>query len=137
MGRAIKALSDPNGPEGDGFNPKQEAVALSLASGSTLEGAAKKSSVGVTTIKTWLANPAFARRVQELRAEMTTRAMSKLIDGMSFAASTLRELLSADSEQVRLSAARSVIELACKLRDTVELEQRVAALEARREGRSR
>jgi len=136
MGRAIKALSDPNGPA-DALAPKREAVALALASGSTLENAAKKAGVGTTTVKTWLTSDGFVRRVQQLRAEMTTRAMSKLIDGMSFAASTLRELLSADSEQVRLSAARSVIELACKLRDTVELEQRLAALEARRDGRSK
>jgi hypothetical protein len=37
---------------------------------------------------------------------------------------------SAGSESVRLGAARAVIELGCKLRKTVELTERLAAMEA-------
>jgi hypothetical protein len=44
---------------------------------------------------------------------------------------TLQE--SATSEAVRLGAARAIIELGCKLREAVELTERLAALEARLE----
>lgn len=84
--------------------------------------------------KTWLATqPALTGRVTELRAEMTSRALGRLVDGMAFAADTLRKLLTAKSEMVRLSAARTVLELATRLRETVELEERLAVLEHRQE----
>ena len=44
---------------------------------------------------------------------------------------TLQE--SASSESVRLGAARAIIELGCTLRETVELTERIAALEAQLE----
>jgi hypothetical protein len=43
----------------------------------------------------------------------------------------------AKSESVRLYAARSVLELGVKLRESVELEERLSALEAAREASSR
>jgi hypothetical protein len=48
---------------------------------------------------------------------------------MADAAAKLRELLTAESETVRLGAARALLELGVKLREGVELEQRVADLE--------
>lgn len=49
---------------------------------------------------------------------------------MAFAADAIRKLLTAKSEAVRLSAARAVIELGTKLRESVELEERISALES-------
>jgi hypothetical protein len=46
------------------------------------------------------------------------------------AADTLRALLRAKSRSVRLGAARAILELGTRLRESVELEQRIAALEA-------
>jgi hypothetical protein len=43
-------------------------------------------------------------------------------------------LLRAKSRSVRLGAARAILELGTKLRESVELEQRIAALEAGRAG---
>lgn len=120
----------PNDAENGALSARQEAVALGVASGLSLAAAARKSKVGVPTAKTWSATmPAFRRRVQELRAEMTSRALGRLADGMAFAADTLRKLLTAKSEMVRLSAARSVLELGNKLRESVELEERLQTLE--------
>jgi hypothetical protein len=100
-----------------------------LAAGTTLRVACRKDNVGETTVKRWLKDPLFLRRVTELRSEMTNRALGRLCDGMAFAADALRKLLSAESESVRLGAARAVLELGTKLRESVELEQRVTALE--------
>jgi hypothetical protein len=127
-----------NGPVSEGFlTPRQEAAALALASGRTLQEAARESGAGERTIKTWTATlPAFTRRVTGLRAEMTSRALGRLLEGMASAADTLDYLSrKGKSEMVRLGAARSVLELASRLRETVELEERIAALEGRQDQR--
>jgi hypothetical protein len=120
-----------NGPENGVLSPKQEAAALALAAGRTQDQAARASGAGTRTIKTWVATvPAFGRRVTELRAEMTSRALGRLVDGMASAADMLGFLSrKGKSEMVRLSAARAVLELGSRLRESVELEKRIAALE--------
>jgi len=119
------------GTENRVLTPKQEAAAVALASGCTIEVAAREAGAGVRTIKTWLANlPAFSQRVQDLRGEMTGRALGALIANMSSAAETLGYLCrKAKSEMARLSAARAVLELSTKLRETTELAARIEALE--------
>jgi hypothetical protein len=121
------------------LTPKQEQVAVSLASGCTIEVAARQCGAAVRTIKGWLANiPDFKRRVDELRSEMTRQALGRLVDSMTSAADTLGYLSrQAKSETVRLYAARSVLELGVKLRESVELEERLAALEAAQPAPSR
>lgn len=118
-------------PTGPDLPPKQEAAALALARGQSLKEAAKASGAGERTIKTWTATvPAFGRRVSELRGELTAQALGRLVDGMTSAADTLGFLArKGKSETVRLMAARAVLELGTKLREAVELEQRIAALE--------
>ncbi len=123
--------SAPNGPENTALSPRQEAVAISVAAGMTLAAASRKAGVGERTVKTWSGTcPAFRRRVMELRSEMTTQALGRLVDGMTSAADTLGYLArNARSETVRLGAARAVLELATKLRESIELEERIARLE--------
>lgn len=121
-----------NSPTKGPLPAKQESAALSLAAGMTQETAAEESGAGVRTIKTWLATrPVFRSRIRFLRAEMTNRALGRLTDQMVSAATTLGYLsVHATSESTRLSAARAVIELGTRLRETVELEERIAALES-------
>jgi len=127
------AQTIPSDTETPALSPRQEAVALGVASGLSLADAARKAKVGVPTAKHWSATlPAFRRRVQELRAEMTSQALGRLIDNMASASDTLGYLSrKGKSEMVRLSAARAVLELASKTRETVELEVRLRALEER------
>jgi hypothetical protein len=54
-----------------------------------------------------------------------------MASAMTEAADVLRALLKAEGETVRLGAARSLLDLGVKLRDAVELEHRLAALETR------
>jgi hypothetical protein len=107
-----------------------DALALALAAGDSIAAAAAKAGMGERTAYRRLADPDFRRRVAELRAEMIGRALGKLADGMTEAADVLRQLLAGQTPPaVRLGAARSILELGVKLRESVELEQRVAALE--------
>jgi hypothetical protein len=111
------------------------ALLLALASGQTVRDAARAAGIGERTATRRVADPDFRRRVGELRAEMIGRALGKMADGMADAADRLRQLLQAESEGVCLGAAKALLELSVKLRDSVEIEERLAALERREDGR--
>lgn len=123
----------PNSPENGTLTPRQEGAALALARGLSLPDAARESRAGVRTIKSWTASlPAFSRRVQQLRSEMTGRALGKLADNMASAADTLGYLArKAKSETIRLGASRAILELGVKFRESTELAERITALESR------
>jgi len=104
-------------------------LALALAGGDTVAEAASKAGVSERTAHRRLADLGFRRRVAELRAAAVERATGKLADSMAEAADVLRQLLAAQSESVRLGACRAALELGVKLRESIDLEQRLAALE--------
>jgi hypothetical protein len=61
---------------------------------------------------------------------MYERALGRLAEGTVGSALTLRQLcLKGKSETVRLAAARTLLEQATKVRESVEFEQRLQALE--------
>jgi len=105
-----------------------EALALAVASGQTLRDAAQQAGIGERTASRRWADPAFRRRVSELRGDMVRRSLRRMADGMTEAADVLRQLLAAQSESVRLGAARSLLELGGKLRESVELEEEIGEL---------
>jgi transposase len=102
-----------------------------LAAGATVREAAKRAGVGERTAYRRLADPAYRRRVTEARAEMVSRALGKLADGAAEAVETLRALLRSDSDSARLGAARCILETGNRLRESVEMEQRLTDLEKR------
>ena len=109
-------------------------LVLALACGATPESAAQKAGLSLRTVYRRLAQPLFREQVHQVRTEMVRRAAG-LFTAAGMASlktfTTLQE--SASSEAVRLGAARAIIELGCKLREAVELMERLAALEARLE----
>ena len=61
---------------------------------------------------------------------MIGQALGRMADGMSGAADALRKLLKAKSESVRLGACRAMLELGVKLREAVDHEERLQAVES-------
>jgi hypothetical protein len=108
---------------------RDDALAVALAAGQTLRDAAVAAGIGERTATRRWTDPAFRQRVAGLRAAAVERAVGKLADATTEAADVLRKLLAAESESVRLSASRTLMELTARLRESVELEQRIAALE--------
>jgi HEAT repeat protein len=106
-----------------------EVLAAGLASGQTVRAAAATANVSERTAARRWAQPAFRRRVAELQHDMVGRCLGRMAEGMPAAADTLRQLLTAKSESVRLGAARAMLELGIRVQDTVELSERIAALE--------
>jgi hypothetical protein len=118
-----------------GRKKKADAVlVVALACGASPESAAQKAGLSVRTVHRRQADPAFRAQVNAVRADMVRRAANLFTAASMPAIKTITTLQeSATSEAVRLGAARAIIELGCKLRETVALMERLAALEERLE----
>lgn len=111
------------------------AILMALACGATIEGAAVKAGVGPGTVRRRLANPTFAKQLQDIRAAMVQRTAAVLTAAASEAVKTMLELQSpASPPGIRLGAARAIIELGVRLRDAAELQDRISALEQQLSG---
>jgi len=109
---------------------KGDAVLIAmLASGSTITDAAKSAGVSERTARRRMGEQEFCCLVNEARAALVSEATGALAASMSDAASTLKELLKAQSDRTRLAAARSIIWLGIKAREASELEGRLLELE--------
>lgn len=62
---------------------------------------------------------------------MVARAVGRLSDAAVKAVETLVKLLDSESATAQLGAARSILELGTKLRESTEFEQRISDLEER------
>ena len=102
-----------------------------LARGGTAKAAARSSGYSVRQVFRLLADAAFAREVTEARTKLSERSAALLTASSAAAVHTLRKLLKGESEQVRLGAARAILELSHKLVDTAKLLERVEILEQR------
>jgi hypothetical protein len=116
---------------GSGRKNADEAQAIALASGQTLRDAAAAAGISERTAARRWADDAFRCRIAKPRAEMMERTLGLLVDGMAEGAEMLRALLKAESESVRLGAARSLVELPLRVREHTELEERLRFLEYR------
>jgi len=116
-------------PRGSRKNADAKLVAL-LASGSTVETAAKRAGISPSTVFRRLRSPDFKARIDEARADLVERTLGRLTRLSTKAAETLGELLGqADRDAVRRQAARDVLVLLLRLRDHTDIEERLAAIE--------
>ena len=107
-----------------------EALMIALACGSTVEAAAAKAGLARRTAHRRLNDPAFRQQLQEFRCQMVERSSAMLSASGMEAAKTLLSLMERSiPHAIRLGAARAVLELGMKLRELLEVEQRLAALE--------
>ncbi len=109
-------------------------LVLAIAAGLSTRQAAEQAGVAETTVYRRLHDPDFQRQVTEAKAATLQQTADRLSAASLKAVSTLLALLSARSESTRLGAARAILELAAKFRETANLEVRIAALEAYRDG---
>jgi hypothetical protein len=105
------------------------ALVVALAGGATVQEAARAAGVSERTVYRRLEDGTFRHAVAEARSGLIGRAAGVLARVCAAAAMTLADLLEAESETVRLGACRSILELGVKLRESEELERRLAELE--------
>ena len=106
-------------------------LVMALASGLSNRQVAQQAGCSERTVARRLADPAFRRRVDEARAATIAQTAAQLTAAGLAAVRTFLKLLDAESESVQLGAAKAILELGGKLRETQELEAQVRALEER------
>jgi hypothetical protein len=108
------------------------ALVLALARGDSQRDAARSTGVGLRTITRRMRDTGFVAAVQVERARLVQRAIGRLADSAAGFADVLRDVACdpAAPAHARVSAARAGLELGARLRETEELEQRLARLEA-------
>jgi hypothetical protein len=115
----------------------EDALLLALACGASVESAARQCQLSERTVYRRLAAPAFQQQLRAVRADMVQRAAGLLTAAALEAVKTLVALQKETvPAAVRLGAARAILELGVKLRETAELAERIAALEAKLTGAS-
>jgi HEAT repeat protein len=116
------------------WTAKQERVALLVAAGRSIKAAAEEAEVGERTAHTWLDDPAYRGLVHYLRSRLLDEAVGRLAGAANAAVATLVELLDDESPTVRLRAATGVLDALLRVREHVELSDRVARLEGVADG---
>ena len=113
-----------------GTKRADEAFLIALACGATVENAAHSAGLGRRTAQKRIADPEFRRRLQEIRADMVQRAAATLTAAAMEAVKTLLALQQPNvAAATRLGAARAILELGIKLRESGDLEERLVTLE--------
>lgn len=103
-----------------------------LASGQSVKDAAESAGIGERTATRRLSDPAFRKEIQRVQTSILERAISSVSGVADEAVKTLRELLKAKGENVRLGAARALLDLTFRVREVAfaaELQQRIDSLE--------
>lgn len=109
---------------------KDELLAAALARGSTVRAAAKAAGYSERHGHRRAADPDVVARAAEMRSEFVGRTVDGLRAAGVDAVETLRCLLADGTPAaVRLSAAKAIVELGAKLRETEEIEARLTYLE--------
>jgi hypothetical protein len=103
-----------------------------LSEGATVVDAARIAGVGRRTVYRRLADPAFREAVDDERSRLLDQVLDRLGAGSLEAVDALRDVLTnpaVDGATARVSAARAILGALLRCRETVELAQRIDALE--------
>ncbi len=112
-----------------------DVLLMALACGATWEAAAHSAGVSEATVQRRLKDPAFCKRLDDIRADMLTRTASMMTAASLESVKNLNVLQKEPyPPAVRLGASRAMIELGAKVREAADLTARVKALEERLEG---
>lgn len=113
------------------LSPKMAPAVAVFARGGSCDEAAKAAACDVRTVKRWRKLPAFAAAVGAVVSDAFADAVGVLADASGDAARYLADVARghAPCDGGRVNAARLVLVIAPSLRDAVELEARLTALE--------
>ena len=107
---------------------KDVLLAMAIASGANAS-AAREMELSLSTVQRRMTDPKFRQLVAELRQELLMTALGRVSHNMTRAADTVAALLDAEEPHIRLRAARALMTLGIKLRDSVELSERMKEVE--------
>jgi hypothetical protein len=139
VGDHVTQQTDLNGSErSGGLTPRQEQALPHFAAGVAIERACRAARISKATAYAWLRQPTFRAAVAALREELTDHALDALKAAIGQAVETIATLAAdAESETVKLAAARAIIEHVLKVRELEDLAGRLEAVEKAMHGRGR
>ncbi len=116
---------------GEKFGREKELAIGALLAFHTLTEAAASGGIGESTLRRWLCDETFARLYRQERTRMLESTVNLLRQKSVAAVETLAEVANDKeaSASARVSAARSVVELAIKGAELQDLEARIDDLE--------
>lgn len=120
------------------INSDQLALIDALMTCGNHSEAAKKVGISRATAQRWLREEAFQAALAEAQRRVAAETIQKLLSEQSRSVDVIVSLRdsSTPKDAVRLRAALAIVELGLKLRETLELETRLDALEAALEARA-
>ena len=105
---------------------------MALACGATIANAATNAGISEATVYRRLKDPEFQRELSKTKTEMVRRTADMLAAASGEAVKTLMAILKDSTPpSSRLGAARAILELGPRLRESAELHERMDALEQR------
>jgi len=114
--------------EQNGTPTGEDVLILALAAGATVREAAEQAGVGERTAHRRLADADFRRAVSRARGRMFDAALGRLASLASKAAGIFERLMGSDQPSVARRAAKAVLELGPRLRESTELGERISRL---------
>jgi hypothetical protein len=116
------------------LDAKSQAIIL-LASGTSTDKTGEALNVSGRTIRRWREDPAFEAEVRATRKELLGEARAALGAAARDAIKTLHEALNDENGALRIRAASVLVSALPAVSEQLELEERLAALEAALEER--
>ncbi len=109
---------------------KDDSAILALACGASIETAAQKAGISKRTLQRRMADLEFRRQIQVVRGDMVQRHSGTLTAAGTEAIKTMLDLLKGNTPaNVRLGAARTILEISVKYREAADIEERLVSLE--------
>ena len=129
MGDQVNAGATGKG-HGDKRERLRDQAIAALLSHPTVEAAATATGVSKTTLLRWMQDPEFQRAYRDVRRQVMDRSIGRLQAATGEAVTALRAAARSRGS-VRVSAARAIWEFSFRARELMDIEERLAALEAR------
>ena len=114
----------------DALIERQGRAVLALVEAPTVEDAAQRAGVSRSILYVWLRDEGFKARLDAARAELFHEGLDALRGTMGKAARVMAALLDSRNENTRRLTAVAVLGLGMKANETIDIEMRLARLEA-------
>ncbi len=108
---------------------RQQRVIAALLTARSIGEAAGIANINERTIRRWLEQPLFREALREAERAVLRNSLGRIQSLTAKAADTLESLLSAQSEPVRVAAAKEILQRAMDAAAVQEWEERVERLE--------
>ena len=113
---------------------KAELFIAALLSNKSIEEASKKAGISTISGRRWLRDAQFVEQFRRTRQEVMKHVVARVQRASAEALDTLCHVqMKGDSDSVRVTAAKAVLDLAFKVHELEEIEQRIEKLERQAE----